>query len=148
MTPQGEYNQEGFVPYPPENSDQIQQPGEAKFGGSLPKFQDINSEVKPMDLYSSYKYIPQEHFTMPTGDFTYNSRDCIDETDSWGEYYAKTGTYNPDWFTQGFDPYKYYKEDGRTWDDCKSSGYNFNPYMLENEYGITDMEHPMKWGDL
>ena len=39
MTPQGEYNQEGFVPYPPENSDQIQQPGEAKFGGSLPKAQ-------------------------------------------------------------------------------------------------------------
>ena len=151
MTPQGEYNQEGFVPYPPENSDQIQQPGEAKYGGSLPKFQDINSEVKPID-YSQYKYIPQEHFTMPTGDFTYKTRDWVDETDSWGEYYDKTGTYNPDWFVKGFDPYEYYNPDneegsGRTWDDFKTSGYNFNPYMFKNEYGNTNMEHPLVWDE-
>ena len=46
MTPQGEYNQEGFIPYPIENDLQIQQPGEVKYGGSLPKAQFGKNIIK------------------------------------------------------------------------------------------------------
>ena len=60
MTPQGEYNQEGFIPFPRGNDNQIQQPGEVKFGGQLPKAQINNSEIGTNyddQIISNYEHV-------------------------------------------------------------------------------------------
>tara|TARA_R110000787_G_scaffold279645_1_gene389863 strand:- start:13085 stop:19363 length:6279 start_codon:yes stop_codon:yes gene_type:complete len=96
--------------------------------------------------YSQYKHIPEQYFTAPTGDFQYTKRNWDTDAQKYGEDTEHTGTYNPDWFTPDFDPYTYYKTDGRTWDDYKASGYASNPYMQEDSSGSSNMEHPLVWG--
>ena len=118
----------------------------------VPAYQDasaVKQEGEKWETYypevggsAQYKHIPEQYFTAPTGDFTYTQRNWDNETEDWGEDTEHTGTYNPDWFTADFDPYEYYKTDGRTWEDYKTSGYASNPYMDEDG---TSMDHPMTW---
>jgi len=124
---------------------------EQKFGGSLPKAQKLG-EIKPEKIernHNNYKYIPEEYFTIPTGDFTYNKKSdgVLDENGKIiYEDLEMTGTYNPDWFTQGFDAMEYYKGDQDNHD--KYEAYNNNPYMVSIEDGSDKkMNHPLSLSD-
>jgi len=87
--------------------------------------------------YSDYKYIPQEFFQVPEGEFEYDAGYWDEDANQFVRN-IQTASIDPAWFTPGFedsDVYKNYTRD-------QKRAYAQNPYTVYSDDGTI---HPLLW---